>query len=215
MNVQTIKRRLNVIARLRLNKPIILQNARFIVAFVAVFIAALGLSYVTWLQQIRLAPKDLALVDNGPDFIISGAKYYHFSDENGNLDFQLDTRELRHFQPLKRTEFDDPSLLMYDEKNKPWSLTAGNGWILHLDENQSSKQPLTFANNVILKSQNSSSMRLETEQLSINPQLKTIQSNTQVTITGPNSVISSRGVLSDFSQQKIEFNNDVEATYQP
>ena len=83
-----------------LRKPVLLKNYRFIIGFLTIVLAALGLSYLLWLQQTQFKPQDFKILDKAPDFLIEKASYTQFSSTNGQLEFTMKARELRHYESL-------------------------------------------------------------------------------------------------------------------
>lgn len=129
-------------------------------------------------------------------------------DDNGKPRFVLNTPTGVQTKQSDKTNFLQPTILMYNDGNLNWTVNSENG----TTDNQSSK--LTLVNNVKLVGTNNQTTLL-TEKLEIDSEKQTAFTNSRVDVTAKNAKITANQVFIDIPKGKYTLSNRVIADYAP
>lgn len=183
---------------------------RFLLLFLVIAVG-LGLLWIEDYTQQTMAEnsENAALL---PDYYGEGLSSRSF-DQDGEFSRQFKARRSVHYPAQQLTEFNDPRLHTIDKQDGSlWQVTALRG-IMHESEDK-----LVLQENVVitpLDPDQDNAITMQTNRLDVYNKLNIAETDLAVTVTAANGSINAIGMKINFSQQKVEFQSEVNARYVP
>ena len=183
---------------------------RFLLLFMVIAVG-LGLLWIEDYTQQTIAEnsENAALL---PDYYGEGLSSRSFDDQ-GEFNRQFKARRSVHYPAQNLTEFNDPRLHTVDKQDGSlWQVTALRG-IMHENDNK-----LVLHENVIitpLDPNQDNAITMQTNRLDVYNERNIAETDLAVEVTASNGSINAIGMKINFSQQKVEFQSEVNARYVP
>jgi lipopolysaccharide export system protein LptC len=146
-------------------------------------------------------PQPLANPSRHPDAFMINASYYEY-DAQGLLHSHLFTPKVLHFKFQNSAQFIHPNFMIYTDKTQsPWYITANHGisrdgvnWVYLWDNVQihQPQQPDNLPTNIT------------TDNVTIFPNQSVAQTEEDVTISRPDSIVKARGMQTNFKTGVVE-----------
>ncbi|WP_105900798.1 LPS export ABC transporter periplasmic protein LptC [Vibrio gangliei] len=143
--------------------------------------------------------------------MFTGEHLYNTSyDETGLRNYKMYSESLEHFAQDGHTVFHSPKLIIYREGEiEEWIITADDAVL-------SKDHILTLQNNVLGRNvlEGASFERLTTEKMQINLDSKDFETDTQVTMTGPQFTNIGNAMKGNFETNLATLFDQVQGTYE-
>ena len=145
-----------------------------------------------------------------PNSFMTGATYTRTNSQGQIID-RLTTSELQHFNHGNLSLLTRPHLIIYDPPQLPWVITADRGVSKH------QAKEIILQGHVIIEQQQLTGGKtvIKTTSLTIFPARKYAQTDQAVTITQPDSVIHSQGLIASLTSGNIRLITHVRGEYDP
>lgn len=179
----------------------------YIILFFLLVCAALS----TWLViQTRLAMQSTATNSPAnPDQFMNGA-IFNRMDMTGKLQDQFTAVHLVHYIQNNATYFSKPNLLVFNNNQPPWHITADNGYAIHGDS------VINIDQNVRIEqaaNQSRAHTLIKTSKLTIYPDKKLATSDQFVTGIQPGATITAVGLRADMLHNTVNLLSQVHGYY--
>jgi len=183
---------------------------RFLLLFLVISVG-IGLLWIEEYTEHTIAEnsESAALL---PDYYGEGLSSRNY-DDSGKSSRQFNARRSVHYPAQNLTEFNDPHLQTIDEEDGSlWQVTALRG-ILHEKTDK-----LVLQEDVVITPvdpNQSNAITMQTNRLDVYNKQNYAETNLPVHVTGMNGTIDAVGMKINFTQQKVEFQSEVNARYVP
>lgn len=170
--------------------------------------AILGFITLQWLSETTQPKPPVSEDENihAPDYFMSNFTVIT-TNENGDIEQSLKGEELTYFKS-GLTKIIKPELQLSTEKEITWQANANHGNVSH--ENQ-----LILDGNVSIKQTNTkfNQIDIQTEQLILNLNTNTAESQTPVTVKSNNGTIEANRMFADLDRHHVQLHSGVKAEY--
>ncbi|MEX0618787.1 MAG: LPS export ABC transporter periplasmic protein LptC [Pseudohongiellaceae bacterium] len=191
-----------------------MQNLRLLI--IPGLIAVLVFTGITIFESATRQPEEFAdRQEPAYDIYSEGINTVHYN-EQGDIEYTLSaTRQIHYLTDI--TEFTAPLVQLYQEQDSRWNIVANSGRISAARTNgmPSNDQEINLIGNVRIYGIDQHGRRtvLETEQLAVNPDRKTVMTDLPVfMVSGPFSQTAT-GMFANLADNEISFQNDVRGRY--
>ena len=173
------------------------------------FLLALGLSLPDWLTQEEIKPKAQTEEAWVPNYQASGMRSTIYN-KAGKINHQVFAEKMEHFDLLGFTLFKHPEYTLFAQAGAPWKINAREGTLYD-------DQRLQFETDVQISGTSADGLaqQVTTNFVEINLGDKTMTSDQDVSISGPNYVINSKGFKANLETQQYELLDHVKTVFQP
>ena len=146
------------------------------------------------------------LQNTQPDFYLGKTYSSHF-DQQGHLDFTINSEHVEHNPKNGSIKMIDPLFNIYDEGTLAWVIRSQTAVV------NNDNQKVELQQHVIITSSDNATV-LKTTQLFIFPNKKLAKTDQPVTLQNPNGFTSSVGLTADLQGKKIDLLSQVRGQYQ-
>lgn len=146
---------------------------------------------------------------NQPDYYMLDAKYTDY-DQNGDIHSQISTSKITHFVTEDSYLFDNPIMIIFNQEQKPWSITSNKG------KSEHGKEKVFLWDNVVIHQDagpKNAPTTITTSELTIFPKTKTATTDKAVNITQGGSSITAVGANADFKTGVVNLLSQVQGKY--
>lgn len=152
-----------------------------------------------------------ATLDRRPDTFMTNVNYYQYDDQ-GLLQSHLATPKVVHFPHKNTARFEKPRMMIYTEQHIPWYISADHG-----KSQQGVGQVYLWDHVVVHQPQepNRAATTINTSRMTFYPQKSYAQTDQNVTITRPGSIVRAQGMTADFKQGIITLLSHSRGIYEP
>ena len=177
----------------------------------------LGFFFFSWIvlfpdrQKTENIPQELA---DEPDYYAKKALMEEYNN-GGNLEYQLSTDSVRHYESQQVTKLAKPQIRMLDTNQIPWSIRAKTGVIrtqFKTSNIEFKGDQFLLNENVVVSNegQNKNSFLLKTETLYLYPESRHIESDSNITLETNDYRITAANMTSHLDTQWIELGSSRE-----
>ena len=141
-----------------------------------------------------------------PGYFLSGTTSTQYNDD-GELEFTLTTREIRHNPTDDSAKLKTPHFEMFRQSARSWIGDAQLGRI------SGDGETLDLEQQVVIRSDDGDTV-LKTPQLTLFPDKKLAKTDKPVTLQNPNGFTRSIGLTADLNHKRIDLLHQVRSQYQ-
>ncbi|MBU2968128.1 LPS export ABC transporter periplasmic protein LptC [Pseudoalteromonas sp. C2R02] len=177
-------------------------------------LSAIFFSIMLWLWYPYLTTSKVTAVSTPeievlPDYTADTLKQTVF-DKQGHVSHKVTAKKMELYQELGFTHFTEPTFTLFSE-NDVWAISAAEATLY---ENNNNKK-LILEQSVVAKNLNPIAMvkKITTEQIEIYIQDSTMHSDQLTTMTGPNLLITGKGLNADLNKETLELINHTQTIY--
>ena len=162
---------------------------------------------IGWLYEPKktISRPDLEIPTN-IDHFLSGVQYKSMNDE-GNLDFMMQSPYLEHLTVADISLIDKPTLQIYRDAGD-WQVESLNGKLFHEQNN------LQFEDNVIMRREGRNPLQVRSEVMLFQPDLDLISASKSIQIRSDTAIIHGSEAIFDLKNQVYSLKN-TKAIYHP
>lgn len=145
------------------------------------------------------------------DAFMTNVNYYEY-DNQGLLHSHLTTSKIVHYPHNNVAHFEKPRMMIYTDQHIPWYVSANHG------KSQNGMDWVYLWNHVVihqLQEPNNPPTTVNTSAMTFYPRKPYAQTNKNVTITRPGSIVKAKGMTADFKKGIITLLSHSKGTYTP
>lgn len=204
-------------------------NARNIAAFIAICLAAYGLTMLNWLETNQQRDVQLNPREEAPDFLVTNARYLDFKPslaqdaknmpQEGLLRLDIQSKTLSHYADTKTTIFQKPIAQFLDKNDQTWLITSDTAISSAAQtkdmSNQQASEKIQLQKNVTLTALSHSNISMDAEDITIDTTNETLETTSKINMDFQGGNLSAGGFQTSVKTGKVRFNSGVQATYYP
>ena len=174
---------------------------------------ALFAAITGWMVYLRVEPPrpDRFTGPSRPDYELIDFELDAF-DDTGKIAFRAKSPRLSHDDRRKAWAVTAPEFVLYGKNGQQWHATSLTAWI------DTVAKRIDLERDVHVERRNAeaaASFLLTTESLVAFTETRRIDSDRDVEVTRPGSILRGRGLTADLTTQSFELKADVDATFAP
>ncbi|PAJ72333.1 LPS export ABC transporter periplasmic protein LptC [Pseudoalteromonas sp. NBT06-2] len=175
----------------------------------AIFIAIMLWLWYPYLTTSKITATTIPEIEIFPDYTANVLKQTVFNKQ-GEISHKVTATRMELYQELGFTYFSEPTFTLFSE-NDIWAISATEATLYENNDNKK----LILEQNVVAKNLNPIAMvqKITTEQIEVYIQDSTMHSNQLITMTGPNLVITGKGLNADLKKETLELINHTQTIY--
>jgi len=175
----------------------------------SVFIAIMLWLWYPYLTTSEVTTATTPEIEVLPDYTANSLKQTVF-DKQGKVSHKVTAKRMELYQELGFTHFSEPTFTLFSE-NDTWEISSAEATLYENNDNKK----LILEQSVIARNLNPIAMvqKITTEQIEIYIQDSTMHSNQLTTMTGPNLLITGKGLNADLKKETLELINHTQTIY--
>jgi len=175
----------------------------------SVFIAIMLWLWYPYLTTSEVTTATTPEIEVLPDYTANSLKQTVF-DKQGKVSHKVTAKRMELYQELGFTHFSKPTFTLFSE-NDTWEISSAEATLYENNDNKK----LILEQSVIARNLNPIAMvqKITTEQIEIYIQDSTMHSNQLTTMTGPNLLITGKGLNADLKKETLELINHTQTIY--
>lgn len=137
---------------------------------------------------------------------------YKAYDKEGQLHSQIDAFQMKHYVRNDTSTFNDPKILIYTDDRIPWHITSKHG------KSQNGTKKLFLYDDVVLhqpQQPNHPEITINTSELTIYPARSFAETNKNVQIKRPGTVIHGKGIEANLKKGIVKLLTESRGVYEP
>lgn len=163
------------------------------------------------INSTKMGPVNATIRPDQHDAYIVGARY-HQTNSQGQLRKQLQVESGKHFPHQNTSELTQPSLDLYGLQGELWHISATSG------TSTQGTDTLLLHDNVSIehrKTKNAPAVTVTMDRLIVHPNQKTAETDSLVTMTYPQIVLTGKGLHGDLKAGTLKLLTDIRGHYEP
>src|SRR3989338_1880049 len=182
------------------------QKILFLVLFFAVMLS-------TWLT-FSIKENNNVAMDTNENNLDAFATEIHLTrmDKTGHINASLYSPQLTHYPLENQTQLQSPTVIVYVKNQPSWKITANQAALFHGSEK------ITLTDHVVLHRSsgiNNEEITVQTEQLTLYPELKTAMTTLPISLLSNSTQINSTGMQANFEKGILTLTSSVRGNYTP
>lgn len=174
-------------------------------------IAVACLSTILMVHSNHHRIQERATLDRRPDTFMTNVNYYEYNNQ-GLLHSELQTPKIMHYPHNNAARFQKPTMMIYTSEHIPWYVSADNG------KSQNGIDWVYLWGHVVVhqpQEPNNPETTIKTSAMTFYPRKSYAQTDENVTITRPGSIVKAKGMNADFKKGIITLLSHSRSIYVP